>query len=145
LIPHSSTGQTEKFINPTGVYKFCGKTFRRNGETYGYFGDVKVLFLHTEKILVNFFICKGAPSYNSGSFIDTLSYKNNIAVYTGDTSIDRSCKLTFYFTAVGINVNLQSDNPNFACGFGHAVDAQGYYRKIKGKKPTKEEILKATD
>ena len=145
LLPNFSTGQTKKVITPNGVYEFSGKTVKRNGETYGYFGNIKVLLLDTNKILVSFYICKGAPSYNSGSFVDTLNYINNIAIYTGDTSLDRSCKLTFTFIATGINVNLQSENPNFACGFGHAVDAYGYYRKIKGRIPTKEEILRDTN
>ena len=106
LLPNSSAGQNIKFLNPTGLYDFTGKTTKKNGETYGYFGKIKVLLLASDKILVSFFICKGAPSYNSGSFVDTLNYEKNTAIYTGDSTIDRSCKLTFYLTATGINVAI---------------------------------------
>jgi hypothetical protein len=53
-----------------------------------------------------------------------------------------SCNMTMTFTEKGIDVDLKSDNPNSACGFGHGVDSQGFYYKLKGKIPKKEEILK---
>ena len=139
---HSVKGQTSAFVNPNGLYEFDGKTYKKNGETYGYFGTIKVFLLDTNKILVSFYICKGAPSYNSGSFVDTLNYSNNQAVYRSDPVSDSTCRLTFQFTSKGIDAELCSDNPNFACGFGHAVDAQGYYKRMEGKIPSKEEILK---
>src|SRR5688572_12818040 len=119
-----SEGQTTSFVNPNGLFEYDGKTYKKNGETFGYFGTIKVFLLDTNKILVSFYICKGAPSYNSGSFVDTLNYSNNQAACRGDTTVDLTCKLTFYFTSKGISAELFSDNPNFACGFGHAVDAQ---------------------
>jgi hypothetical protein len=142
LWTHPAKGQTSVLINPTGVYKYSGKTYTKNGDTYGYFGTIKVSQLDQNKVLVNFYVCKGAPSYNSGSFIDTLTYINNQSVYRGDTTmIEGTCKLNFKFTSKGIYAELFSDYPNTACGFGHAVDAQGYYKKRKGKIPTKEEML----
>jgi hypothetical protein len=135
-----SFGQTN-YIDPTGVYKLEGKTTKKNGETYGYFGDVKVIAIDKQRILVGFFVCKGAPSYNSGSFVDTLKYINNTAIYTGDPDADSTCKMTMIFGTKGINVTLETEDPNFACGFGHAVDSQGFYYRVKGKIPTKKEIL----
>ena len=142
LMNFLASGQTCKFVNPTGLYKYSGKSYKKDGETYGYFGNVKVYLVDSSTIHLNFYICKGAPSYNSGSFIETLNYKNNKAVYFGDTTMpELTCKLTFDFTKTGINVELHSVNPNWACGFGHSVDAKGYYKKIKRKVPTKEKIL----
>ena len=136
-------GQTSATIDPTGVYEYSGKTYTKNGDTYGYFGTIKVLQLDPTKVLVNFYVCKGAPSYNSGSFIDTLTYINNQAVYRGDTTmVELTCKLNFRFTAKGIHAELFSDYPNTACGFGHAVDAQGFYKKQRGKIPSREEMFK---
>lgn len=142
LFIQSVKGQSINFVNPTGTYNYDGKTYKKNGDTYGYFGTVKVFKLDSTKILMNFYVCKGAPSYNSGSFIDTLEYSNNKAIYRGDTSmVQTTCKLTFLFTSKGLMVELFSDYPNMACGFGQAVDAQGFYKRVKGKIPTKEEIL----
>ena len=138
--------QSNISINPSGVYKYDGKTYRKNGETYGYFGTVKVLQLSSTKILVSFYVCKGAPSYNSGSFVDSLDYSNNQATYLGDTSmIETTCKLIFHFTAQRINIELFSEYPNMACGFGHAVDAQGLYKKVGAKPPIMEEIVREAD
>jgi hypothetical protein len=139
----SSKGQTSVRINPTGVYKYSGKTYKKNGDTYGYFGTIKVLQVDTDKVLMNFYVCNGAPSYNSGSFIDTLSIKKNQAVYHGDTTIiELTCKLTFNFTSKGIYAELFSDYPNSACGFGHGVIPQGFFKKQIGKVPTKDEMFK---
>jgi hypothetical protein len=138
----SLKAQTINFINPTGFYKYDGKTYKKNGETYGYFGTIKIVRLDPGKILMSFYVCKGAPSYNSGSFVDTLDYINNKAIYRGDTTMaETTCKLTFHFTSKGISAELSSDYPNSACGFGHAVDAQGFYKRMNGKFPTKKEIL----
>ncbi len=134
-------GQKLNYVDPTGIYKLDSKTTKKNGETYGYFGDMKVIVVDSARILINFYVCKGAPSYNSGSFIDTLKYLGNVALYYGDTISDSTCKMTMAFNNAGVDVDLKSENPNFACGFGHAVDSQGYYKKIIGQKPKKEEML----
>ena len=140
LYSFRSQEESLKYVNPTGKYKLDSKIIKKNGDTYGYFGDIKVIALSKNKILIGFYVCKGAPSYNSGSFIDTLDYKNNIAIYKGDQDDDPSCNMKMEFNQKGVEVELESDNPNFACGFGHAVDSQGYYYKIKGL-PKKQEIL----
>jgi hypothetical protein len=138
----TAKAQISAQINPTGVYEYSGKTYTKKGDTYGYFGTIKVLQLDANKVLVNFYVCKGAPSYNSGSFIDTLTYTNNQAVYRGDTTmVELECKLNFKFTPKGIYAELFSDYPNTACGFGHAVDAQGFYKKRKREIPTKDEMF----
>ena len=137
----ATLAQDNKFIDPTGIYRYAGKTIKKNGETYGYFGNAKVLLLDTTSVIVNFFICKGAPSYNSGSFVDTLHYEKNQVVYNGDGLTDSTCKLEIKFARDKFFVQLFSQNINWACGFGHGVDAYGNFKKVTSKKPTSEEIL----
>ncbi|HMC99294.1 MAG TPA: hypothetical protein VKH37_04045 [Ferruginibacter sp.] len=120
-------------VNPTGSYKLNVKTITKGEDTYGYFGDIKVKRLNNSKIVLTLFVCKGAPSYNSGSIWDTLEFKNNKAVYF--TEDDTTCRITFTFNQRGVSVEQQAASPNFACGFGHAVDAYGYYRKTSSKIP----------
>jgi hypothetical protein len=118
-------------INPTGYYSLDTKTTVKDGDTYGYFGTVKVKEVDSNRIFVNFYVCKGAPSYNSGSFEDNLLYKNGIAVHT--TTDDASCIITFNFnTAGGVTVEEKTKDLNSGCGFGHAVVANGFYKKIVG-------------
>src|ERR1700754_414505 len=136
---YTAKAQTPARINPTGIFNYDGKTVKKNGDTYGYFGTIKVLQIDSNRILMNFFICKGAPSYNSGSFTDTLHYTNNTCVYRGDTTFaNTTCRLVFKFSLKGINAELFSEFPNSACGFGHAVDAYGFFKRMKGKIPTKK-------
>ncbi len=75
---------------------------------------------------MTFYICKGAKSYNSGSFVDTLYYINNIAVHK-----DESCITTFTFSTKGINVKETSDR---SC-WGQGVYAHGYFRRKSSKQP----------
>jgi len=130
-------GQARKtafFVNPTGSYKLDEKTTVKDGDTYGYFGDINVKLLDSSRIAISLFVCKGAPSYNSGSFIDTISYLNNTAIHRTPED-DTSCRINFAFTKKGIQVEQYQANPNFGCGFGHAVFADGFYKKTSSKIP----------
>ena len=118
-------------INPTGLYKMVNKTKIKNGDTYGYFGDIKVKLITPSSIVMSFYVCKGAPSYNSGSFTDTLVFENNQAVFRTDD--DLTCSIIFRFSEGGIHVQEKSDDYNSGCGFGSAVIADGYYRKTSSK------------
>jgi len=126
-----SIGQTP-ITDPSGYYSLENKTTVKDSDTYGYFGNVKVKQVDSTRIFVDFYVCKGAPSYNSGSFEDTLVYKNGIAVHT--TAEDASCVITFNFnTAGGVTVEEKAKDVNGGCGFGHAVVANGFYKKIIGQ------------
>lgn len=55
-------------FDPTGTYKLDSKTRKKDGEIYGYFGEIRVKKVGNEKLVMAFEVNKGAPSYNSGSF-----------------------------------------------------------------------------
>jgi hypothetical protein len=133
FLPAFANAQTitpATFINPAGYYSLDNKTrVDTGGERYGYFGSIKVNVIDSNRIFVDFYVCKGAPSYNSGSFEDTLTYQNGIAVRT--TTDDASCVITFNFnTTGGVTVEEKAKDFNDACGFGHAVIANGFYKRI---------------
>jgi len=133
----SAYGQAKSptvFINPTGTYKLGNRIAEKDGDTYGYFGEIKVKLLPKSKIAITLFVCKGAPSYNSGTIWDTLTFKNSKALCTTPDD-DSTCKITFRFKKNGVSVDQQQANLNFGCGFGHGVFADGYYRKISSKIP----------
>jgi hypothetical protein len=110
------------------------QTTEKNGDIYGYFGKIQVKALSADQIIMTFMINKGAPSYNSGSFVDTLDYKNNLVIYTAP-EMDSSCKITFEFNDRGVTVKEETEDFNFGCGFGHAVVADGYYKKVSSDEP----------
>lgn len=126
-------------VNPNGFYTLDSKTEIKNGDTYGYFGDIKVKAIANNKVVVRLFVCKGAPSYNSGTIADTLFLKNNKAIYK-NAEFDSSCRVIFSFFRQGITVDEFTDNYNFGCGFGHAVIADGFFRRKSNKTPTTKDL-----
>jgi hypothetical protein len=120
-------------IDPTGTYTLDGK--EEDGEIYGYHGQILVKKIAQQKILMSFDISKGAPGYNSGSFLDTLSYDGVVAVYKPGAGIDSTCQIQFLFTSNGVTVNEETADFNVGCGFGHAVVAHGFFRKTSDKEP----------
>src|SRR5688572_16510806 len=92
LLPAWAVAQTksnDRSLELSGTYKYVGKTYKKGEDIYGYFGSVKIKQISTEKIAISFYICKGAPSYNSGSFVDTLIVRQSKAEYKPDC--DSSC------------------------------------------------------
>ena len=128
------------YIDPTGTYQLDSKTKKKNGDVYGYYGLIQVKKISLDKIVMTFEVNKGAPSYNSGSFVDTLSYKDNISIYS-DIESDSTCKITFEFDKNGVTVKEETADYNSGCGFGHAVVANGFYKKSSDKTPILTEPL----
>ncbi|MGB0869907.1 MAG: hypothetical protein ACPGSD_09940 [Flavobacteriales bacterium] len=125
-----------KTLNPVGTYELGNI----NPDEKGYFGIIQVKPLNQKSIVMTFMINKGAPSYNSGSFVDTLDYKLGKAIYTAK-EFDPSCKITFRFTEDGVHVNQKNDGYYVGSGFGHSVVASGYFKKTSSKSPILREPL----
>ena len=130
-----ATAQTQKFIDPTGSYTLVAPSKNKGGEIYGWFGDIKVKLLDSQRIAMTFFICKGHPSYNSGSFVDTLPYHNNIAVYQDTFDLIKGCRVSFTFTKR--RIQLQEEAADYSRGncWGNGVYAFGPYRKYSSRVP----------
>jgi hypothetical protein len=125
-----------ELLNPTGTYNF-GKTKNKNGDIYGYYGKIQVLKYLENKIIMSFLFCKGAPSYNSGSFIDTLNYEDNIAVYR--PQVYSKCRIEFAFSKKGVNV--KTNEYDSECGFGMGVVANGFFKKKSSEQPEIIDLL----
>jgi len=129
----STTGT--KYIDPQGTYELGSREENSAEEIVGYFGTIKVKALSKDKIAMTFFICKGAPGYNLGSFEDTLTYQNNKAVYI-DT--DSNCTTSFTFTKRSAIVKEAESN---AYCWGNGVAAHGEFRKTSSKAPVLSDPL----
>jgi hypothetical protein len=127
-----ATMSVRKF-DPTGTYKSGEDPKKLNRDIYAYFGEVRIKLIDKSKIAISLYVLKGAPSYSSGSFVDTLHYQNQHATYL--TSDDSSCKIEFLFNTKGLTITQYQQNLNFGCGFGHGVLADGYYPKISENIP----------
>ncbi len=129
----SIKASSKTFLNPTGTYAFDGKTKTKDRDIFGYFGEIKVKLIDTNKIAMSFYICKGAPSYNSGSFVDTLLYRENIALYR-DEDLQKACKVTFTFSKKNIKIQ-ETANYEYGTCWGHGVIAFGSFKKTSYKIP----------
>ena len=115
-------------INLTGTYALGNYNKKSNKEAYEYFGKIKITQIDINKIVVDFMINKGYPSYNSCSFVGTLFFNENKTIYK--TEIDTSCKITFEFLKQGIKVFEETDDYNFSCGFGNGIIVDGFFKKV---------------
>ena len=64
------------YVDPTGTYILNNKTEYANSTKIG---KIQVKKFSDKKIILNFYINMGSPAFNSGSFLDTLSYEKNKA------------------------------------------------------------------
>jgi hypothetical protein len=134
IILMTSFARQAEYIEPTGTYQLDSRTKKKNGEIFGYFGQIQIKKITNDKIVMTFEINKGAPSYNSGSFIDTLNYQENKAVYTNPEN-DSTCKITFNFDKKGVEVIEETADYNSGCGFGGAIVADGFYKRTSSMTP----------
>ena len=129
-----------KSINPTGTYELGNFNSDSEIEPTEYFGLIQVKRFTKNKIIMTFMVNKGAPSFNFGSFVDTLNYESSIAIYN-NVEFDTSCEITFDFSTKGVSVKEKTDNYDSGCGFGHAVVADGFYKKISFDEPILKDPL----
>jgi hypothetical protein len=134
VLPFFFSSCSSNSIDPTGTYNLKSETEIRNGDTYGYSGEIRVKKLADDNIVLSLYVCRGAPSYNVGLVDDTLKMENNHSVLKCDMpEIDQKGELHFYFKKDGIEVKEKHLEFNEFCTFGHSVHADGFY-KIKSRK-----------
>lgn len=129
----------QKQQSVSGTYELVSKTVKKGDDVYGYAGDIQVKELPNNRIVLSLFITKGAPSYNSGSFVDTMDLANNLAVYT-NKEFDPSCKITLQFTVKGIQLKQESNHDYFECGFGNGVVAHGFFKRVSSEIPVIKDL-----
>ncbi len=122
------------YNDPTGTYKLVSKITQKGSDFYGYAGFIQVKTITPNKIIMTFNVNKGAPTYNSGTFVDTLDYIDNKAIYTKPVS-DPSCEISFIFSNKGVTVKEKTQNINCGCGFSQGVLADGFYTKTSSEIP----------
>lgn len=127
-----------KYIKPTGTYKF-GKVLK-NEKQQEYFGETQVVALTENKIIVSFFLCKGAPSFNQGSFIDTLEYNNNQANYIINSNGKSICEINFKFT--NKNLIIKENINRIDCDFGNGIFVNCTMNKTSSSKPIIKDLSK---
>jgi hypothetical protein len=121
-------------LDPTGSYEFVSDARDSTNDDSGVFGEVRVILLGDERIAVGFAMNIGALSFNSGGFVDTLEFRDSIAVFR-DRESDSSCTITLSIAKDSVRLTEHTDLPDGGCGFGHGVVADGSFRKGSSVRP----------
>jgi hypothetical protein len=113
----NGTVTNPEFIDPTGTYILTGTV--RNNQVTSHSGELRVRLLNRHSAAVCFYINKGYPGYESGSFVDTLSYEDNRLVWTPVT--DTTCSVLFDFLPAAVEIMRVVSDLTCGCGFGPDV------------------------
>lgn len=127
--------------NPTGTYIIGKGLSQEDNEPERNFGEIRVKKISPTKVAVALYVISGAPSYDSGDFVDTLILRNNQAIFS-KSDFDTSCRIYFKFFASRLVVKQTSKIHPSPCGFGWNADISGVYRKVSAKVPLIRDLTK---
>ncbi len=123
-------------FDPTGTYVLLG-TVKRNRIT-SHSGEIRVQLLDPQRIALCFYINKGYPGYESGSFIDTLAYVDSCSRYT--PTADTSCAILFYFHRKAVEIMETYSDPLSGCGFPNGVLVSAVFDKKSANRPVIQDL-----
>ncbi|HEX9509632.1 MAG TPA: hypothetical protein VF939_04060 [Puia sp.] len=130
------TGLLPYFIDPTGTYILMGSV--KNNRITGHSGEIRVQLLDSHQIALCFYINKGYPGYESGSFIDTLAYNDSNARYSPGK--DSSCIILFYFHRKMVEIMEIYADPPLCRGFANGVLISAVFDKTSSDKPIIQDL-----
>jgi len=133
FVPHNPP---PRFIDPTGTYVLMG-TIKKNRIT-GHSGEIRVQLLDSQRIALCFYINKGYPGYESGSFIDTLAYVDSSSRYS--PTADPSCAILFNFHRRGVEIMELYADPLSGCGFPKGVLISAVFDKTSADRPIIQDL-----
>lgn len=130
------TVSSPKFIDPTGTYILKGET--RKNRIVSHSGEIRIKLLDSQTVAMSFFICKGYPGYEKGSFVDTLAYENNRVLY--HPAQDGGCTVSFWFDGESASTEQYFTDPTSPCGFAKGVMIAASFEKKSSETPVIQDL-----
>jgi hypothetical protein len=124
------------FIDPTGTYVLKGET--KKNHIISHSGEIRIKLLDEHTVAMSFFVCKGYPNYETGSFIDTLRYENNRALYR--PAGDGGCAIAFWFDELAASTEQYFTDPTSGCGFAKGVMISASFGKRSSQVPVIQDL-----
>lgn len=124
------------FIDPTGTYTLIG-TVKKN-RVVSHSGEMRVRLLDSDRVAICFYMNKGYPGYQSGSFIDTVPYIENAARYSPPA--DTNCTILFNFSLREVEIMALYSDEKCNCGFDPGVITAAIFTKSSGDKPVIQDL-----
>ncbi len=132
----SFSSHPTNFIDPTGTYILKGKVQKNEIVTHS--GELRVKLLNKNKVALSFFISKGYPGYEFGSFTDTVSYDETFATYR--STRDKDCNIVFFFSPTSAETQLVYSDPHCSCGFAKGVMISTVFEKKSSDEPVIQDL-----
>jgi len=136
LIIFKSFLGSDDFVDPTGTYILKAEV--KNHRIVGHSGEIRVKLLDRTHLAISFYINKGFPNYESGAFMDTLLYKENIARYQPVS--DPQCNVLILFSSGKAEIQQVYSDPTCHCGFGDGILVSTYFVKSSGEMPIIQDL-----
>jgi len=133
FFPGPSEGSS---VDPTGTYILKGDV--KKNEILGHSGELRAKLLGPKQVAVSFYISKGFPGYESGSFVDTLAFEDNIARYIPPS--DRDCIILFSFGDKSVEIEQVYRDPHCSCGFGKDIMVSAFFDKRSDEPPIIQDL-----
>jgi hypothetical protein len=134
--PYFHSSPSDPWLDPTGTYLLKGIVERNR--IMGHSGELRVKLLDPSHIAFCFYINRGYPGYESGAFLDTLLYHDNLASYT--PARDRDCRIIFCFGYKSVEVRQTYSDPHSGCGFAKGIMASAFFRKRSAENPIIQDL-----
>ncbi len=125
--------RTEKY---SGLYSYGSNSAK------GAVGSISLCAESDSTILFYIDINRGAPSYNMGALYGRFKLKNDSGIFymKYDFAV-KGCKWKFKFLKEKLIIETIDE---YDCGFGHAVYADGTFKRTSIKKPEHFETMEGT-
>jgi len=128
LVLHQRGVVAQNGLDPSGSYVWETRGFDLDSATFiGPGGGITIERLEDGRHAVDLSVCRGWPSYNLGELQDTVVFAGDSAILR--TPFDSVCAITVRCSGERLVVTQRPDE-DMACGFGHAVFADGTYRRV---------------
>jgi len=132
----SSGNAPSDFFDPTGTYILKGEVTRNKVTSHS--GEIRVQLTDSDRIAICFYINKGYPGYELGSFLGTIAYENGTARYYPGK--DSSCMILFYFYQKRLELRTSYSQPNICCGFAKGALTSAVFKKASADRPIIQDL-----
>lgn len=126
---YSCTFRT-KDIDPSGTYSLIIHHDNKSDQSKDRIGLIQVKKIDLEKIAITFDLNSGFPEHNNTSFVDTISYTKNSAIYSPLNN--KNIVLHFSFSE---NELLILETSDLQVSSRPVVNLNGTYQKISNETP----------
>jgi len=122
-----STKQAAQHTTANKTAALAGTYYYGGNPEKGPTGNMMIYPKDDTTVLFHIDLNVGPPSYNSGQLFDTLTVKNNQAIYVNSEGrSDGGCKWQVDF--LGDSITVKTLDNAYDCGFGGHVYADGSYK-----------------